>query len=510
MNRFLLCISLLGVSAGCDRGEFEAFAVKPQMVRAELPIVVANSAVITRLTDEDTIYDINFYLFGCDNGFSLHLYKDAVSPLRFECPAGSYTLYAVANMHDDMGYLTSGQLAACTLTHTESFADLPMTACREVSIQPVTEGILSLPALEVRRCVAKVAYRITVEPSDISLQSVQAFNLPCCAPLFGEVPPSDDASAYTSGVRMHATSASYFTGRHYQLANPQGAVAAISDQRQKDFEHAPAHASYLLIQALRGARVLTYRVYLGENNTDNFDVRCNTYHQLDITIRGDNEFDTRVSSYTVRVWDDAEDESFGGYCVQDSQRSLHIQIQSHRNYLPLHAEVAVNRGAGSDLILNGEAVNDRLLFDLFQTNGTNSYELNYCPEVFDSTNSVLSYTVAIWDEGGYRQTFSYQHSYANMLYAYIHDGSENMGGRGTIEVRGALCEQPLGSTRRHRLLLTDEEGCTLRAVPTPGYRFTGWYADRTHTKLLASEADYTYKPQRTSDSVFARFVKEYD
>ncbi|MDE6779125.1 MAG: DUF4906 domain-containing protein, partial [Alistipes sp.] len=436
MNRFLLCISLLGISAGCDRGEFAPFAVKPQMVRAELPIVVADSAVITRLTDEDTIYDINFYLFGCDNGFSLHLYKDAVSPLRFECPAGNYTIYAIANMHEEMGYLTSGQLAACTLSHTESFADLPMTACREVSIQPVTEGILSLPALEVRRCVAKVAYRITVEPSDISLQSVQAFNLPCCAPLFGETSPADDASAYTSGVRMHTTSASNFTGRHYQLANPQGSVAAISDQRQKDFEHAPAHASYLLIQALRGARVLTYRVYLGENNTDNFDVRCNTYHQLDITIRGDNEFDTRVSSYTVRVWDDAEDERFGGYCVQDSRRSLHIQIQSHRNYLPLHAEIAVSEGAGSDLMLHGTTVNDRLLFDLFQTNGTNSYELNYCPEVFDSTNSVLSYTVAVWDEGGFRQTFSIRHNYANMLYAYIHDGSENMGGRGTIEVRG--------------------------------------------------------------------------
>lgn len=508
MNRILLYVSLLGTLVGCRAGEADPSGTAPQTVRAELPVVAADSAVITRLTDEDTIHDINLYLFGCDNGFALHLYDTAL-PLRFECPAGNYTIYAIANMHEDMGSLTPGQLAACTLTHTESFADLPMTACREVAIRPV-EGTLSLPALEVRRCVAKVAYRITVEPSDISLQSVQAFNLPCCAPLFGETSPADDASAYTSGVRMHTTSASYFTGRHYQLANPQGSVAAISDQRQKDFEHAPAHASYLLIQALRGARVLTYRVYLGENNTDNFDVRCNTYHQLDITIRGDDQIDTRVSSYTVHVWDDAEDESFGGYCVQDSQRTLHIQIQSHRNYLPLHAEVAVSEGAGSDLILNGEAVNDRLQFDLYRSDGTNSYELNYCPEVFDKTNSVLSYKITVWDDGGVRQSFAFTHRYANMLCPQIHDGAENTKKRGVIEVQGALYRQSEGVAMSRHIVLTDEEGCTLRAVPTPGYRFTGWYADRTHTKLLASEADYTYKPQRTSDSVFARFVKEYD
>ena len=170
-----------------------------ECVSVELPIAVADSEHITRATNENVIADVNLYLVGKDNGLLQHFYSTS-STLHLECPAGDYTIYAIANMHEDMGELSAQQIGALTISHRESLSDLPMTACEQVSICPSEGSVVVLPTIEVRRRVAKIAYRITVDPavSDIRLQSVQAFNLPCRTSLFGEVLPSVAESDYTA------------------------------------------------------------------------------------------------------------------------------------------------------------------------------------------------------------------------------------------------------------------------------------------------------------------------
>ena len=44
-------------------------------------------------------------------------------------------------------------------------------------------------------------------------------------------------------------------------------------------------------------KFLEYIVYLGENNTTNFDVRKNTKHTMSLVIKGENEIDNRVKAY---------------------------------------------------------------------------------------------------------------------------------------------------------------------------------------------------------------------
>ena len=73
----------------------------------------------------------------------------------------------------------------------------------------------------------------------------------------------------------------------------QGSVPPITDQRQKNKDNAPDNASYLLIRALAGNKVLTYTVFLGENNTSDFNVRANVQYRFNISILGNNEVDTR-------------------------------------------------------------------------------------------------------------------------------------------------------------------------------------------------------------------------
>lgn len=124
--------------------------------------------------------------------------------------------------------------------------------------------------------------------------------------LFGEGVPPASAADYTVGgyAEISPDAASRHAAVYYIPENRQGSVPGIVTQQQKNLDNAPEHAVFLLIRALRGSRVLDYRVYLGENNTTDFNVRPNTHHTLDICILGDNEVDTRVHGYTLTVWDD--------------------------------------------------------------------------------------------------------------------------------------------------------------------------------------------------------------
>ena len=80
-------------------------------------------------------------------------------------------------------------------------------------------------------------------------------------------------------------------------------------------------ASWLLIRATRGSKVLAYSVYLGENNTSDFNVRANCHYRLNITLLNDNTADTRIAAYTAAVYDDFDDGNIGGYCVYDPDYS---------------------------------------------------------------------------------------------------------------------------------------------------------------------------------------------
>ncbi len=411
-----------------------------------------------------------------------------------------------------MGDFSISQLSAYTIPHQDDYADLPMAALVEATIRPATGNMMEFPTIEVQRQVAKIAYRIAVAPtvSDIRLQSVQAFNVPCRTTLFGEPRSSNTNADYTSCDQTNVpfSSESLFSSEYYQFANLQGTVTEIEMQKDKDAAHAPQFASYLLIRALRGEKVLAYRVYLGENNTDNFDVERNTSHQLDITIRGDDEIDTRITSYIVRVWDDIEEECFGGYCVQDSQRTLTIEVETQNNDLPLYAKVEVTKGDGGSLGLDHKIVYSYYEFELYNPTGTNHYEIDYCPRIYDETNSVLAYTVTVYDDGGFSQSFDFEHRFGNVLYGYIHDRLVSNQNRGTIAVQGTLYNQILLGSPHDLFMVVDQTGCTLQAIPSPGYRFDGWYEDASHTRFVAYKTKIAYKPRSFVNGIFARFVPD--
>ena len=504
-NYLLLCalpiIALCGGLWACSY-EDEPDMNHPGKIQVTLTVSSGAMTGITRSTDENTIRDLNFYLWDRAGGVVLHRYQTAAT-LRFECPPGDYTLCAVANMHRDMGDLPSAELAACTVTYAPDYADLPMAGRLDATIRSSQEAAVELPPLELRRRVAKVAYDIAVVPADIELHSVRVCSVPKSVSLFDDDMPQADGYTDTSDTMLSGRGAS---GILYLPPNAQGTNPAIVDPQFKNRGNAPENATYLLIRATRGEKVLAYRIYHGENATSDFNLRPNTCHTLGITIRGDNEVDTRISSYILRIWDDLEETAIDGYCMQDDGRALHLEVEGRNNDLPLCFRLNVEQGDADALRLNGTSV--QYPYELpVPGAGAARYGMDYCPDLFDETNARLVYTVTASDAGGFSRTYRFAHSYANVLYARVHDDGTEQLPRGSIEVQGALVDRPLQGSSCDRVILVNHTGCTLTAVPRPGYRFVGWYRDPELEELQTTSARCTFQTEYTSDTLYACFVR---
>ena len=323
MKRFLYSLLLpLSILCSCIY-EDEPACCRPMKVRVEMAVRPDPMMTVTR-ADEAMIRDLNFYLYNDNGEIVLHRYQTSAT-LRFECLPGSYRIRIAANMGRDLGENPVSE--DFIVTHADEYDMLPMSYEDDVAIIPSADGVLMLPAVEVQRCVAKVSYNISVKPADIELCSVQLLSVPRSVSVFDmAAAPSDNPDDYTDCPET-ALTGPQAAGDCYLLPNRQGTVASITDQRQKNPDNAPANASYLLIRAVRGEKVLAYYVYLGGNNTSDFNVRANVHYWFNISILGDSEVDTRISSYAVNVHDTYEENSVGGYCTYNPFQMLAVEIE---------------------------------------------------------------------------------------------------------------------------------------------------------------------------------------
>ena len=380
-----------------------------------------------------------------------------------------------------------------------------MSAVMTVAIAPDKENnTVTLPPLSVRRTVAKIAYNIRVADKvpDLELRSVRLCSVPEYTTLFTPASaPSTSEKDFTDAplVELPDAARRSCSGVQYLFENPQGTVSSITDQRDKNADNAPACASYLMIRAARGNRTLYYRVYLGRNNTTDFNVGRNTSHTLDITISGDNEVDTRVHGYTLSVTDDFESNRIGSYCVLPFNASLYVNIERAESEPTLTGALELLTPTDGTLLVDYEECASRLDLPINRQQGSNYYELVYYPKVITEARARLTYEVRVRDSYGYESRSRFEHCFANALYVVPSGG-------GTVSAAGALhAETANGGMLRAACY---ERGCTLPAKADAGYRFAGWYADEGHSELLCESETYSYVPKTYAASLYPLFVTE--
>ena len=502
MTRLLILLSLLasGIGWGCA-ADLAATATPPtRSVKVELQFSPDPAERITRTADEEAIRDINLYLFGRSNGQSLHFYSRSAL-VRFECLPGEYDLYVAANLGADLGERSVQQLRTYTIKWQEEYATLPMSAVMTVAIAP-DKGTVTLPTLSVRRTVAKIAYNIRVADKvpDLELRSVRLCSVPGHTTLFTPAStPSTSEKDFTDAplVELPDAARRSCSGVQYLFENPQGTVPSITDQRDKNADNAPACASYLMIRAARGNRTLYYRVYLGRNNTTDFNVGRNTSQTLDITISGDNEVDTRVLGYTLSVTDDFESNRIGSYCVLPFNASLYVNIERTKSEPTLTGALELLTPTDGTLLVDYEECASRLDLPINRQQGSNYYEVIYYPEpLVTAAHAQLAYEVRVRDSYGYESRRRFEHRFANALYVAPPTG-------GTVTAARALhVEKPTGGTLRAACY---EQGCTLTAKAAAGYRFAGWYADEGHSELLCGTETYSFVPETYRTWIYPYF-----
>ena len=321
-------------------------------------------------TDDTRIDDINLYLFPVNGGQARHVYIAPVRPVVLELPKGDYTLYAIANLGHDAGERTQDFVRSLRVEREPAAladAPFPMSAQQAVTVRGDTQIAVSL-----LRAVAKVNFSYTVAADfakSFHVKSVQFRSAPRSAALFDfSRAESSEAVADMPPVEASATA---YAATCYLLENRQGEVAGIGSQQQKDQTRAPEHATYIAIAGEADGTQVVYRIYLGENNTTDFNVGRNRVYNIDARILGLNTVDWRVSTAELTVTPFAENHAPG------EPATTELRLTSTNNpenvyYLSYHID------AGTGIVaIDGVNRNPGTPYPFFSGNGTVTAGISY-------------------------------------------------------------------------------------------------------------------------------------
>ena len=321
-------------------------------------------------TDDTRIDDINLYLFPANGDPARHLYIAPVRPVVLELPKGDYTLYAIANLGHDAGERTQDFVRTLHVERDPAVladAPFPMSAQQSVTVRGDTQIAVSLI-----RAVAKVNFSYTVAADfakSFRVKFIQLRSVPRSATLFGS--SRAESSEAVADMPPIETSATTYAATYYLLENRQGEVAGIGYQQQKDQTRAPEHATYIAIAGEADGTQVVYRIYLGENNTTDFNVGRNRVYNIDARILGLNTVDWRVSTAELTVT------PFAGNHAPGELATTELRLTSTNDtenvyYLSYHID------AGTGIVaIDGVERNPGMPYPLLSGNGTVTADISY-------------------------------------------------------------------------------------------------------------------------------------
>lgn len=512
MKKILLfIIPLLAMMSSCNKDEMEDRPSLQDEVRFSLQIQEEGVQYVTRATDERSVRDVNLFLFDPRGVLpDRHFYVESGT---VECPVlpGSYEAYAVANVHRDMGAMTQEQLRAVHLPSVTKYVMLPMSGHTTLTV----EDRMSAPVITVRRTVAKIVCNISIDPAVVyalKLQSVQIMNAAATTNLFEAEQAADKFVTMTS-TEIGVSEGRKATRTFYLLENCQGDVPSITTQQQKCAANAPQGATYVRIKAQKDGLQMTYDVYLGENNTSNFDVRRNSVQTLDIRIKGDNEVDARIHSFEVKISDDLPDADFGrtaDRCIYDTGKRLSISVTNREKAGTLTAKIRLVQGQVGAFSANRQMVASAVTVSLDDPSGLYEIPIGYVARpVYTAANSRLVYEVTVSNTDGYSYTKTFTRDFYNLLTVYTYwQGRDNTAGRlkGVTAVSEIKTWTPSAFYTR---LLSLDDGPTMPVIPNDGFAFKGWYADSGLTRKVSEANPYQHPMTSYRDTLYTEFVKEW-
>ena len=253
------------------------------------------STRILNPSGESVVKDLNIYLFHKNTDISKHLYITSSTNLfSVNLVLGEYEMFVIANLGANTGKISRDAVAnyqstISTQAQIESKGSLLMSSHQSVTIK----GATNIPVTLTRK-IAKVDFNLSVAPSfssNFTLSTIQVRSAAGGVKLF-------DKSASTNVFDYEPSSA---LTKFYLFENAQGINHSITSQQQKSRKNAPRNATYIHIQGYSAGKKVEYAIYLGENNTSDFNVYGNKHYVINATISSTSEIDYRISTSDLTV-----------------------------------------------------------------------------------------------------------------------------------------------------------------------------------------------------------------
>lgn len=304
-------LAMTAVCSSCQPEEdMEAIGVEedqPATIRLEVQgEELVNIA--TRDINESVVSNLHILVYNSSGELIGQKYQTGSSTVTVNTrSATGCTIYAIANtgkadlfkgyaIHKE-SYLKSMVYSLTNWDDLGKGTNLLMTgSMKSVNIRAGAQTLST--RLVLTRMVARVELKIKVkESSGITITDYSVKNIPSRSYYIARA-SEDAAQAATaahwkeSGV-ITTSGATSVSKTFYMFENRRG-TKSISAQKDKTTANAPAKATYVVIHGLVGAVTVTWTVYLGENNTSDFNIKRNGNYTYNITLNDVAVTDTRV------------------------------------------------------------------------------------------------------------------------------------------------------------------------------------------------------------------------
>ena len=289
---------------------------------ATIHLIVSSDSpanISTRAFNDSSISDLHILVYGSNGCLTGHQYTMGNNVTMQVSTGKGCTIFAIANtgnptLFDGTASLIIDKLKAMVTGEISSEEGIKtngrllMSGSLNNIVISAGSGVQTIIGLKVQRIAAKITLNVTTAVG-ITITGYSIKNLPSKSYIIAR-PNDNETSASDAVVGSDAmnirfdvptVSASSINGLcFYMYENRQGGRMKIkgtigdpTSQLQKAL-YAPPNATYVEIYARTRDYMATYKIYLGADNCNNYNVKRNSTYTCDVNITGVVDVDTRA------------------------------------------------------------------------------------------------------------------------------------------------------------------------------------------------------------------------
>lgn len=291
------------------------------------------------IVETKAVMDCNIYYY-CDQlRFSHHTYGTYGSAVVESLPQGTYDIYTIVGYDSDLGPKTKAELESILIYSTDRGSVESNNVYSNKSKHTITSD--ETINIAVTRLLAKVDFNITVDAAfapSFTLESVELLNINNQTSLYADSKLTSGAINYPKEVVTGTT-----VNKSYLITeNLQGVNGSITDQRHKTSSNAPSDkCTHLHIRGYSKGAKVDYYIYLGINNTNDFNIKRNNHYIINTTIFGINDIDNRVSVVDASITEFEKTT----YELPEPAKST-LKLKSVRQGSPIYLSYQILEGNG--------------------------------------------------------------------------------------------------------------------------------------------------------------------